>query len=158
MSNLFKLFVFSLVVVVGSTVFSQEQEKLTPEQTRFFETKIRPVLVRECYGCHAAKTGQAKGSLILDTKMGWQDGGDSGPAIVPGELDESPLWSAINYEDYRMPPNGKLSKDVIADFKTWIEMGAPDPRVTKFGKINTTISPEDIENGREFWSFKIVLF
>ena len=131
----------------------QPAEKLTPEQTKFFESKIRPVLVRECYGCHAVKTGQTKGGLVLDTKLGWEQGGDSGEAIIPGDLDGSLLWSAINYDEYRMPPNGKLAKNVINDFKTWIEMGAPDPRILEIKNVGSKITPEDIEKGKSFWSY-----
>ena len=79
----------------------------------FFEAKIRPVLVRECYGCHSDQTGQSKGGLKLDTKQSMLLGGDSGPALVPGDLEESTFWSAINYEDYAMPPNKQLPADVI---------------------------------------------
>lgn len=127
-----------------------------PGSIEFFEAKIRPVLVRECYGCHSQQTGQAKGGLKLDTRQGLLLGGDSGSSLVPGDLEESPLWSAINYEDYAMPPNKQLSADVIEDFRKWIEAGAPDPRVPKASSvaISSTVTAEDIKKGREFWSFK----
>ena len=134
-----------------------ESVALTADQTKFFETKIRPVLVRECYSCHSTRS-QVKGGLWLDTKLGALSGGDSGPAIVPGNLDESSLWSAINHEDYKMPPRKKLSDEIIADFRKWIEMGAPDPRVLKESKINTSITPEEIEKGRQFWAFQKPVF
>ena len=145
-----------LILWVSLSVAQQENvthKKLTAEQTKFFEEKIRPVLVRECYGCHSTRS-QVKGGLWLDTKTGVREGGDSGPAVVPGELDESLLWSAINHQDYKMPPRKKLSSDTIADFRKWIEMGAPDPRVLKVTKVNTTITKADIEEGKHFWSFK----
>ena len=136
---------------LGSIAFAQE--KISDEQTKFFETKIRPVLARECYSCHSTRS-QVKGGLWLDTKVGVRDGGDSGPAVVPGDLDESLLWSAINHEDYRMPPGKKLSRDTIEDFRQWIEMGAPDPRVQAIAQVNTTITQADIEQGKNFWAFK----
>ena len=142
---------------ISQTLEAQQMEQgsvsLTADQTKFFETKIRPVLVRECYSCHSTRS-QVKGGLWLDTKLGVLSGGDSGPAIVPGDLDESPLWSAINHVDYKMPPRKKLSDEVISDFRTWIEMGAPDPRVLKENKVNTKITKEEIEKGRQFWAFK----
>lgn len=150
---------FALLIQVGLVHLScaqeenQQSEKLTSEQTKFFESKIRPVLVRECYSCHSTRS-QVKGGLWLDTKIGVRNGGDSGPAIVPGDLDESMLWNAINHEDYKMPPRKKLSKETIADFRQWIEIGAPDPRIQKITKVNTTITKADIEEGKQFWAFK----
>ena len=79
------------------------------------------MLVRECYGCHSKQSGQSKGGLQLDTKQGLLLGGDSGSSLVPGSLEDSPIWSAINYEDYSMPPNKQLSADIIEDFRIWIE-------------------------------------
>lgn len=148
-----------LVVNLGTSqaLVAQQMEvesvALTADQTKFFETKIRPVLVRECYSCHSTRS-QVKGGLWLDTKLGVLSGGDSGPAIVPGDLDESLLWSAINHDDYKMPPRKKLSDEIISDFRQWIEMGAPDPRVLKESKVNTKITPEEIEKGRQFWAFQ----
>src|SRR5262249_21467111 len=63
----------------------------------FFESKIRPVLVKECYGCHSASTKDVSGSLFLDTKQGMRRGGDSGPAIIPGNVEASLLIKAIRY-------------------------------------------------------------
>ncbi len=124
------------------------------DKTKFFESKIRPVLIKECYGCHSATSGKIRGSLLVDSKQGLLEGGDSGPAIVPGDLDSSLLWNAINYEDFNMPPGKPLSRNEIANFKTWIESGAHDPRVTKISKINSTITKEDIEEGRKFWAYQ----
>ena len=145
----------SLIGVVPAASVSGD-DKLSPEQLNFFESKIRPVLVRECYSCHSAKVGAVKGGLWLDTKEGMHTGGDSGPAIVPGELDDSLLWGAINHTDFVMPPRKKLSADTIADFRKWIEMGAPDPRTSTKEVVNSSITAEDIERGRQFWSFQPV--
>jgi hypothetical protein len=119
----------------------------------FFEARIRPVLVRECYACHSVQAGQAKGGLQLDTKSGLLVGGDSGPALVPGSPDDSPVWSAINHDDYSMPPGKQLPLAVLEDFEKWIAMGAPDPRTPEAIKVAGTVSDEDIERGRQFWSF-----
>lgn len=145
---------FVIAFVTALSHVSMAQDELSREQLNFFEAKIRPVLIKECYGCHSAKTGATKGGLMVDTKDSLLMGGDSGPAIVPGELDESLLWSSINHEDYNMPPGKMLSDKVIADFKTWIEMGAPDPRNMKVTEIKSEITAEDVEKGREFWAFK----
>ena len=105
------------------------EETITDEQLTFFETKIRPVLIRECYGCHSKQSGNARGGLTLDTKELMAIGGTTGPAVVPGNLEESWLYQAISYQDFEMPPKKKLPQSVIEDFKRWIEMGAPDPRM-----------------------------
>ncbi len=102
---------------------------ITPEGRDFFEQKIRPVLVAECHECHGAQ--KQKGGLRLDSRPGWQKGGDAGEAIVPGDPTKSPLLAAIKHTDpeLKMPDKGpKLSDAVIADFERWIAMGAPDPR------------------------------
>ena len=51
----------------------------------FFERKIRPVLVKECYACHSKGAKALKGGLRVDTWEGLTKGGDSGPAIVAGQ-------------------------------------------------------------------------
>ncbi len=124
------------------------------EGTDFFEAKIRPVLVEHCYQCHsaqAANAGRLKGGLQLDTRAGIRMGGDSGPAVVPGDLEKSLLLGAIRHDPQfeRMPPKGKLPDAVIADFSQWIERGAADPR----DGAATTLAAIDLEKGRTFWSF-----
>lgn len=117
-----------------------------------FEKKIRPILVAQCYSCHAADSREIKGGLALDTREGIRKGGDSGPAVVPGDVNSSLLISAIRYEDgLEMPPKSKLTDQQIADFVKWIEAGAVDPR-----EAAAVTSPAgiDIEKGREFWAFQ----
>lgn len=106
-----------------------EAAALAPEAREFFERKIRPVLVAECYECHGAE--KQKGGLRLDSRPGWQAGGNLGDAIVPGQPGKSLLLTAIKHADpdLAMPDKApKLSAEVIADFERWIAMGAPDPR------------------------------
>ena len=117
----------------------------------FFEAKIRPVLVASCYECHSAEGKESKGGLVLDTREGIRRGGESGHAVVPGDLDESLILSAINYESLEMPPDEQLPANVVKDFERWIKMGAPDPREGKSAPIRTEI---DFERAREFWSFQ----
>lgn len=142
-------------VVALSPVTSARAYELTPDETKFFETKIRPVLIKECYGCHSSKAGNVRGGLRLDTKELSLLGGSSGPAVVPGDLDESLIYNAITHEDFVMPPKRKLSDDVIDDFRKWIEMGAPDPRESKIAAIQSTITDSDIETARKsFWAYQ----
>ena len=129
-----------------------EEEAPSAEAVKFFEAKIRPVLADYCYKCHSADE-KIKGGLQLDTREGLRHGGDSGPALVPGNPEESLIWTAISWqdEDYEMPPKQKLSESIRADFRKWIEMGAPDPREGEKIVLKTEI---DIAEGRQFWSFQ----
>ena len=99
------------------------------DRRQFFEDKIRPALATHCYECHSFDT-EASGGLRLDTRLGWQMGGDLGPAIVPGDPVTSRLIQAIEYNDpdLQMPPDGKLPQSVIDDLRRWIQDGAVDPR------------------------------
>jgi hypothetical protein len=96
--------------------------------TEWFEKKIRPVLIEQCYQCHSALSKEVKGNLLLDTRDAARKGGDSGPAVVPGDVENSLLISALRHESLQMPPGKKLPESVIADFVKWIESGAADPR------------------------------
>ena len=125
----------------------------TAEQTAFFEKKIRPVLVDQCYSCHAATAKKMKGGLTLDTRDGLRKGGDSGRAIVGGDPGNSLLIKAIRYHDdkLQMPPKQKLADAVIADFEAWVKMVLPDLR-SSVVKSTSSIS---IEEGRKFWAFQM---
>ncbi|XZE46691.1 PSD1 and planctomycete cytochrome C domain-containing protein [Pirellulaceae bacterium SH467] len=129
-------------------------ESLSSEAISFFESKIRPVLIEHCFRCHSSDGQAIRGGLSLDHRDAILVGGESGPAIVPHNLDESVLWDAINHRGMRMPPNAKLPANVIDDFKTWIEMGAPDPRIQTGTTVQSQVTAEDIEKGRSFWSFQ----
>ena len=65
-----------------------------------FEKHVRPVLVEHCYECHSARSNPIEGQLRLDSRSGWQVGGEHGPAIVPGDADKSLLVKALRYASY----------------------------------------------------------
>src|ERR1700682_3572897 len=96
--------VLSLVVALAPCATRAED----PSGMEFFEKKVRPVLVRNCYECHSTASAKLKGGLLLDTRDGIRRGGDSGPAVVPGNVDESLLVAAVRHESFEMPPAGKL--------------------------------------------------
>ena len=126
-----------------------------PQDLEFFEQKIRPVLVQHCYSCHsadAAEKGKLRGELALDTRAAVTKGGETGPSVVPGKPDESLLLKALQYDGLEMPPTGKLPEAVIADFRRWIELGAPDPRdgAPSAGKKREI----NLAEGKQFWSFQ----
>ena len=125
--------------------------KVSDKGIEFFESKIRPVLIKHCYECHAADSKSIRGGLLLDTRAGLLKGGDSGPALEPGKPAESMLLESLRFESFEMPPSGKLSPEIIADFETWIKMGAPDPRDGESKIVKQSI---DIEAGKQFWAFR----
>ncbi|WP_395734426.1 DUF1553 domain-containing protein [Prosthecobacter sp.] len=116
-----------------------------------FEQRIRPLLIANCIDCHGPD--KQKGGLRLDSRSGWQTGGDSGPALVPGKLAESKLWQAVSYadRDLRMPPKRKLKDSELADLKSWIESGAPDPRDDV---ASTGVKSKSARADASFWSFQ----
>lgn len=129
----------------------------TAEQLEFFEKKIRPVLAEKCYDCHSANAEKLKGGLLLDSRDGIRRGGENGPAVVPGDIEESLLIQAIRYtdKDFAMPPakaGGQLAESTIKDFETWIKMGAPDPR----DAIAAMVKRDDAAKGKEWWAFQPV--
>jgi len=121
------LLLLSVLLLPGASGAAAEP----PHQHDFFEQEIRPVLVRHCYACHsaeAAAAGKLKGGLRLDSREAARTGGDSGPAVVPGDPDASLLVEALRYETFQMPPDGQLATDVIRNFERWVKSGADDPR------------------------------
>jgi hypothetical protein len=116
----------------------------TPDQVRFFETKVRPLLAEHCFRCHGPD--RQKANLRLDAPEALRRGGASGePAVVPGRPDDSLLLRAVRHQDPapHMPPKAILSDRQVADLALWVKMGAPYPAVTA--------SPG---SGRDFWAFR----
>lgn len=142
---------------VTRTVGSENQAtetSLLDEETVFFETKIRPLLAAHCYECHRVDKMQA--NLRLDLAEGWLKGGDSGPAVLPGNADESLLVRAVRYGDdqLQMPPDGKLPDEAIATFEEWVRRGA---RGGDRGTLNQSAhgwTPVEIEAARSFWAYR----
>jgi len=143
--------------LTAAAALDEPQATLSQDQLNFFETRIRPILADSCYRCHSASVNPPKGSLELDWKGGWQKGGDSGPAIVPGDPDKSLLIQAVRYSDpgLQMPPPGKLTDAQINDLVAWVRMGAPDPRTTR----PVPATPGAVSyggQGKNHWAFKPV--
>ena len=130
----------------------------TPAQIEFFESKIRPILAQECYECHSTGT-KKKGGLVLDSRPGWQAGGESGDAIKPGDPAGSLLVQTIKHEheDLKMPKAGaKLDDKVIADFEQWIRDGAADPRDTPPSKAEIAKETDwksILDRRKQWWAF-----
>ncbi len=121
----------------------------------FFESKIRPVLIDNCYKCHSKQADKVRGGFLIDTREAILHGGNTGAAIVPGKPEESLLIQAINYkdEDLQMPPKGeKLTDSQIADLTEWVRRGAPDPRTV----VAKGSSAAYAGVGKQHWAFQPV--
>jgi cytochrome c553 len=123
---------------------------------RFFESKIRPLLVARCYECHGSES-KAEGNLRLDSLSAILRGGDRGPAVKPGDVKGSLLIDAVNHGDVvQMPPKSKLPAAEIADLAAWVAAGAPWPNA-HVGGTNPALeaAPTPISNAaRAFWAFQ----
>ena len=128
----------------------QIQRRLAAESIEYFETHIRPALVEHCYQCHSSESKIVQGGLLVDSAERMRQGGDSGELYVPGQSDQSLLMAVLNWEQYEMPPAGKLPDQTIQHFKNWIEMGAPDPRVEQ-----QTGEKELSPNPANHWAFQL---
>ena len=151
--DLVALPLLAFILAAPKATQAEDSSPTDPKHLAFFEKKIRPVLVEHCYECHASTAKKVRGGLLLDSRSGWQAGGDSGPALVPGKPDESLILRALRYETFEMPPSAKLPESVVDDFVHWIKLGAPDPRTQKV----TPPKPSDaldLESRKQWWSFR----
>ena len=107
------------------------------EDIEFFEQRIRPLLAERCYECHSAGAKKLKGGLLLDSRATALKGGDTRPAIVPGQPDKSLLIEAVRYgnQDLQMPPKSRLSDAQTADLAEWVKRGAPWPTETSTTRV-----------------------
>lgn len=122
----------------------------------FFESKIRPILVDNCFHCHAAQ--KQKGGLRLDSRAAILSGGDDGPALVAGQPGQSLLIKAVRQEqaDLKMPPGKKLSSQQIADLTHWVALGAPWPNAKLAAAVRARKELQVTDQDRKHWAFQPV--
>jgi len=120
------------------------------EAVEFFETRVRPVLAESCVRCHGEKKQSSE--LRLDSRQAVLDGGASGPAMVPGNPDESLLIQAIRqtHDEIKMPPKEKLPDAALDALSSWVKMGAPWSE----GTIPTVVTRD--QTSRSHWAFQPV--
>ena len=142
--------------VLSSAPILGRDTLLPPEDIAFFESRIRPVLIRHCYECHSSAAAEIRGGLLLDSRDGVRKGGDTGAAVVPGQPADSLLLEALRFESFEMPPSGRLPNRVVSDFKEWIRRGTPDPRVTPPTAAEVAEAAWEIqfEERRHWWSLQ----
>lgn len=155
-------------LLLATSVVAEENAKTSPPtgesaaEAEFFEAQIRPLLVAQCLDCHGNSKQEAR--LRLDSREALLAGGESGPAIVPGDPEKSLLIAAVHYKadaPTQMPPKGKLDDEKIAKLTRWVKAGATWPVSAKAMRGETLagsipgmkIRPHD----RDFWSFRPVI-
>ena len=155
-ANLSGIEIWSGFGPVPDPVASQFATNPTAEQLSFFESKIRPLLIEHCYECHSKDADEPGGNLFLDSRIGVIRGGITEPLLVPGDPDNSLLLRAVLHisPDLKMPPDGKLSDNEIANLATWVQMKAPDPRTEDTIAARKAKTDIDWDKARDFWSLK----
>ncbi|TAJ16316.1 MAG: DUF1549 domain-containing protein, partial [Planctomycetota bacterium] len=138
-------------------------QSMSAEQTEFFESKVRPLLVGSCYGCHSATAEKLRGEFRLDSREALLTGGPSGPALVPGNADDSLLVRAVRYtdDDLQMPPKRPLEAAQVAILEEWVRQGAPWPRASAPSAgaevaVASAKQEYDFAKAREHWAFRPV--
>ncbi len=130
-------------IPAGPSVWAVDSEE-------FFERQVRPVLAGTCVKCHGAV--KASGGLRLDSREAILKGGESGPAVVPGDPKHSLLIRAIGHEDesLEMPPGKLLPESSRADLAAWVASGAKWPKPATPGRTRTI-------DGQKHWAFEPLL-
>ena len=121
-----------------------------------FEKKVQPILAETCYKCHSHDADKIKGGLLLDSHEAAMKGGDTGPALVPGQPDKSLLITAIRYTDpdLQMPPKGKkLSNEQISVLTEWVRLGAPRPATPVTDRLHQR---RGTAQDKDWWAFQPV--
>ena len=133
------------LLLAASTGFSEDTAGV-----EFFESKVRPVLAKNCYVCHSTEAPAVQGALRVDTAKGLRSGGNAGPLYVPGKPERSLLVRALSHRGaLKMPPGGKLEEAETEAISEWIRMGAPLPEPEASAKSQ--------EEGPKHWAFQPLL-
>ena len=137
-------------VLCCGLLISEGRGAASPQDSEFFEKRVRPILVERCYTCHGEKIQW--GGLRVDSAESLRKGGARGPAFMPGKPEESLLIKAVSHSDaqLKMPPTEKLPDEEIASLTEWIRIGAPDTRNATAGGAR----PKGIESGRKHWAYR----
>ncbi|MAX38166.1 PSD1 and planctomycete cytochrome C domain-containing protein [Gimesia sp.] len=139
MKEILGLFIFLPLLAPVSSSFADENA--------FFRDAVAPILSKHCYDCHSHAAGLMEGGLTLDWQSGWKKGGTRGPAIIPGQPEQSLLIKAVQHTDPDLQmPETRLSDQEISVLVRWVKQGAIDPRHTK--------PASDTADATDWWSLK----
>ena len=121
------LVTLSLLIMFG---IAQANAAEATDGERLFTLRVLPLLKTKCFGCHGDDPADIRGDYNLLTREGMLKGGESGePSVVPGKPEESPLYQAVLWEGYEMPPkeNDRLTNAETEFIRKWIAAGSPWP-------------------------------
>ena len=150
---------FSVSLLAGAT-FSVGSKASVFDDERFFETKVRPLLVARCYECHSEEISEA--GLRLDSHQSVLKGSDVGIIVTPGDIDASKIITVIKSRgDIAMPPDEKLTAEEIKILEEWVKRGVPwggagsekDPLSNGSESISERIASAE----KSHWSFQPIL-
>ena len=135
---------FSWLLLCGPISLAQDASV-----AEIYTTQVKPLLMKHCANCHGPQKQQS--GLRVDSASGMLNGGDSGPAVVPGESAKSILIHALTGTEgaSKMPPEGlSLSADEVALIRKWIDEGAKSPA--------NEVSGAAVTRKSDHWSFQKV--
>ncbi len=149
--SLDRTLLIGLLLFVAASAVGQDTK---PESLAFFENNVRPLLIDRCVKCHGPM--KAESGLRLDALFSVLQGGDTGPAVVPGQTEQSLIVQAVHHIDgLEMPPNEKLSDTEIMTIERWINEGAHWPEgMTLAEGVPGLRSGPITDHERTFWSFQ----
>lgn len=139
-----------LLLVIAPNAGRLYAAEENPAGIEYFEKHIRPVLVQQCYECHAAKADSIMGGLRVDNRESLLKGGDHGAAIVPKDVEKSLLIGALRQQKFEMPPEGRLPDATIQHFEQWVRMGAPMPKSEKIAATQQKTKSA----AKDHWAFQ----
>jgi mono/diheme cytochrome c family protein len=142
----------SAILLIPAATFAAESQG-----EAFFREKVQPILTQHCFKCHSHGE-KMKANLLVDSREALLTGGDTGPAIVPGDPEKSLLIEAVNYKntDLQMPPKGdKLTDGQISLLTEWVKLGAPWPEAPG-QKMKSRPRGKITDEDRQWWAFKPV--
>lgn len=135
------------LLLLASNVMMVCAEDILPADRDLFETHVRPVLVKYCIKCHGPT--RHENGLQLDSAESILTGGDSGPAVIPGQPEQSLLLQALRYESLEMPPDGPLEERLVRGIRTWIDAGAQWPNGMKLQPVSKSTAAD-----RNWWCYQ----
>lgn len=142
------------LLLFGSMLSSSVDVGAQPAEATL-EKQARAILQAHCFKCHSHAQGKAKGDLMLDTRAFMLKGGETGPAVIPGDPNKSLLIKSVTHElpDMKMPRAApKLSVADVELLVAWVKAGAPwrDGVVGSGVRVPGRITDED----RRYWAFQ----
>src|SRR6185436_11538828 len=150
--------------VADATASSDLGSNPTHDELQYFEQEVRPILSENCFECHGPTLAKVKGGLRMTGRDAFLRGGDSGPALAPGNLKTSRMLRAVRYTDaeLRMPPKKRLTEEQVKSLERWVAMGAPWPAdataaAAPPGSDSGVRRDIDLDAGRTWWSFQPVV-